>query len=224
MRKKMRLCFFLLAIGILASLAALTQGQNQILIVSGRSGSVPVVQINGRNYVEVEALARMAGASLTMNGNQFTLTLSPDGQELQAATPSSSGSNPGFSSDFLRAGIEAMTSIREWHTALASAIENQFPISQAGLAPYQATAMTDLRLAQTAITTDGDRGAMQLITNVFQKMKQLSDKYVAKRANMTYIAPDSLQNDALNQNILVCGKSLGAMAASGQFVDDSSCH
>jgi len=52
-------------------------------------------------------------------------------------------------------------------------------------------------------------------------MKQLSDKYAAKRA---YIAPDALRNDSLNQSIIACGKSLGAMAASGQFVDDGTCN
>jgi hypothetical protein len=40
---------------------------------------------------------------------------------------------------------------------------------------------------------------------------------------MTYISPDGLENDSLNQRIMSCGHSLGAMAASGQFVDDGSC-
>jgi hypothetical protein len=41
---------------------------------------------------------------------------------------------------------------------------------------------------------------------------------------MTYIAPGALKSDALEQSIVACGKSLGAMAASGQFVDDATCH
>jgi len=40
---------------------------------------------------------------------------------------------------------------------------------------------------------------------------------------LTYIAPDALQQDSLNQKILTCGRSLGAMAASGQFSDNGSC-
>jgi hypothetical protein len=44
------------------------------------------------------------------------------------------------------------------------------------------------------------------------------------RASLTYIAPDALQNDELNQRIITCGHFLGAMAASGQFSDDASCH
>jgi hypothetical protein len=51
----------------------------------------------------------------------------------------------------------------------------------------------------------------------------LTDKYAAARANMNYISRDALQNDDLNQRFMACGHSLGAMAASGQFVDDGSC-
>ena len=54
-------------------------------------------------------------------------------------------------------------------------------------------------------------------------MVKLTDKYVAARSNLTYISPDALQNDGLNQRFVACGRSLGAMAASGQFVDDGSC-
>jgi hypothetical protein len=52
----------------------------------------------------------------------------------------------------------------------------------------------------------------------------MSDKYVAKRANMNYIAPDSLESDALNQSVVSCGKSLGTMAADGHFFDEATCH
>jgi hypothetical protein len=55
-------------------------------------------------------------------------------------------------------------------------------------------------------------------------MAKLSDKYVNARANLTYISPDALATDSLNQRIITCGHALGAMAASGQFSDDSSCY
>jgi hypothetical protein len=91
------------------------------------------------------------------------------------------------------------------------------------LAPYRAQASTNLHLASTAVSTASDRSAYQLLSNEFQNMVKLSDKYVNARANMTYISPDALENDSLNQRIVTCGRSLGAMAASGQFVDDGSC-
>jgi hypothetical protein len=79
-------------------------------------------------------------------------------------------------------------------------------------------------LTSVAATTPADRNAYQLLNNVYQTMGKLSDKYVKMRASMTYIAPDALQNDELNQRIMTCAHSLGAMAASGQFSDEASCH
>jgi hypothetical protein len=123
----------------------------------------------------------------------------------------------------LNAAIEQAATLREWHTALASAIQNGYPLTADMLAPYRAQATTNLRLASVAVSTDSDRSAYQLLNNVFQNMGKLADKYAAMRANMTYISPDALQNDSSNQRLVACGHSLTAMAASGQFVDDGSC-
>jgi hypothetical protein len=123
----------------------------------------------------------------------------------------------------LNAAIEEAATLREWHAALASSIANGYPLSAGSLAPYRAQATTNLRLASAAVSTDSDRSAYQLLSNLFQNMAKLADKYVAARANMTYISPDALQNDSSNQGLITCGRSLSAMAASGQFVDDGSC-
>ena len=42
---------------------------------------------------------------------------------------------------------------------------------------------------QVAVSTQSDQGAAQLISNAYQKMKQLSNKYVAKRANLEFVGP-----------------------------------
>jgi hypothetical protein len=216
--------WMLLALLIIAPLA-ITHAQTQSLTVDGLSGSVPVTQINGKNYVDIEALARLINGTVTVKGNQVLLTLpaASAGGDTGAAGNSSVPVTD-FSRDFLRAAIEAMSNIREWHSALASTIENQYLLSKETMAPFQSQATTNLRLAQTTASTDADRKGAKLVTNVFDKMKQLSDKYVAMRASASYIAPDALKNDALNQSIVACGHALGAMAASGSFSDDVSCH
>jgi hypothetical protein len=221
----MRRIWMIVPVALIASVVAMSQGQTQTLVVSGHAGSVPALQVSGRNYVEVEALARLISGALSFNGNQIILTLPAPGGSA-AATPAAAPSpapNTAFSREFLRAGIEAMSTIREWHSALASAIGNGYPVTEDGLSQYSAQAMTNLRLAQTAAKTDADQQAAQLVANEYRKMKQLSDKYVAKRENMNYISPGALKNDPLNQGIIACGKSLGAMAASGQFTDDGEC-
>jgi hypothetical protein len=78
-------------------------------------------------------------------------------------------------------------------------------------------------LAETAALTPADHRAFQLLNNGFQNMENLADKYINRRADLTYISPDSLKNDELDQHLIACGRSLRSMAASGQFVDDGSC-
>jgi hypothetical protein len=218
---------FLVVPGIVLSQNA---NQNRTLIINGQSTQVPVVQVNGRSYVDLEALASVVNGSLSFAGGQIALSVplgsATSAPAVTAARPASSpapASNPGFSKGFLNAGIEEAATLREWHTALASAIQNGYPVTAAMLAPYRAQATTNLRLASTAASTDSDHSAYQLLNNEFQNMVKLTDKYVAARANMTYISPDALENDSLNQRFVACGHSLGAMAASGQFVDDGSC-
>jgi len=211
----MRNVWWVAALAIIVPALAMSQGKIQELAVSGHKGSVPVTQINQRNYVEVEALAQLVSGSLSFHGNRMTLTLT--GNEAAAEE------KVGLSRDFLRAGIEEMSTIREWHSALATAIENQFPVTPEVLGPYEAAAAKNLGLAQVAAVTDADRNAAQLITNEYQKMKQLSDSFLAKRAAATYIQADALESDTLNQSVIACWRSLEAIAASGQFTNDATC-
>lgn len=200
-----------------------SQGSTQSLVVSG-GGSVPIVQLNGRNYVDVEALARAAKGSLSFQGSQVFLTLSAAGN---AAAPepvtSSSAPDNRFSPSFLRAGIEAMSALREWHSALASAIENGYPLTQAGLSRYEGQATADVRLAQAAVQTTTDRRGAELIDNAHRRMKELSEKYVAMRVKMNYVATDALQHDPLDQSLVACGKALAAMEASDQYSYEAAC-
>ncbi len=221
---------FLLVVSGIA--VAQDANQNRTLIVNGQSANVPVIQVNGRSYVDLEALARAANGSLSFSGNMIALTLPgppANANTTSPSTPSASASaappaaNPGFSQAFLQAAIEQMSTVREWHTALAAAIQNGTPVAANWLLPYRNQAATNLRLASVAIQTNSDRRAFQLLTNEFQNMAKLADKYIAARANLTYISPNALRDDDLNQRIVTCGHSLGAMAASGQFVDDGSC-
>jgi hypothetical protein len=211
-----------LAATLVLSPVAQPQASTQSLIVSG-GGSVPIRQLNGRNYVNVEALARAANGALSFNGSQVILTLSPAANSAAPQQTPNSATDNQFSRGFLRAGIEAMSALREWHTALASSIENGYPIAQAGLTRYEGQAMTDVRVMQVAVQTDADRQGAQLIENARQKMEQLSGKYVAMRANMNYVATDALQNDPSDQSLVTCGKALAAMAASGQYTNEAAC-
>jgi hypothetical protein len=227
MRQKMLSSGFMLLAFLAFPALARSQSmqQNGTLLVSGQSGQVPVLQINGRSYVDIEALARIANGSLGFKGNQITLTLpASSGNTPTAAPPASLPASAGFSKDFLKAGIEEMTEIREWRGALVNAVHNGYPVTDEFVAGYRGQATTNLSLASVAVSTDSDRKGFQLLSNEFDNMQKLSNKILAARKNMNYISSDALKNDPLDQKILNCARSLASMAVSGQFQDDGSCH
>ena len=210
-----------LALGalLIVPLIALSQTgrQRRTLIVNGRPGELALLQLEGRSYVDLEELARLANASISFSGNQTLLTL--PGCSPRASEPAS----PGFSKEFLRAGIEEMGAIREWRSAVTYAIQRGLPVTEEWVGSLRASATQSLGLTAVAVNTDDDRSALQLLTNEYNFMKQLSDRLVAAGKSMTYISPDDLKNDLLNQQIGACGRALEAMAANGQFADDGSC-
>lgn len=202
-----------------------TAQQSGTLAVSGHSGEAPVIQAGGRSYVDIEALARLTSGSLSFNGNQVILTLPGTARAARPATPPAKPPAPaGLSRDFMKAGIEAMAEIREWRSALEGAVRYGFPPGDSWLSRYRGSAATSVTLASAAATTDDDRKTFQLLDNEFNNMQKLSDKMLSTRKSMTYIAPDALQSDPLDQKILACGQALASMAAAGQFQDAASCH
>jgi hypothetical protein len=208
--------------GLALSLAA---QQNGTLIISGQPGHAPVLQINGRSYVDIETLARLTNGSLGFKGNEITLTLPAfAASTTTVAPPANQLANSEFSKNFLNAGIEAMSVIREWRGALVNAVQNGYPVTDGLVAGYQAQAAKNFRLASVAASTDSDRSAFQLLSNELDNMQKLSNKILAARKNMNYISPDALKDAPLDQQILSCARSLASMAASGRFQDDGSCH
>ena len=195
--------------------------QNRTLIVTGHSGEAAVAEMGGHSYVEIESLARLVSGSLSFNGNQIILTLPHAGASASTTTQASSS---GFSKDFLKAGIEEMSVIREWRVTLRNAVQRGYPITEDWVGAFQARAEQSLRLVSLAATTESDKSAFQLLTNEFNNMKSLSGRFLEANKSRTYVAPESLDNDPLDQRILNCARGLAAMAASGQFTDDGSCH
>ena len=83
--------FVALALAPIVSVMAVPQRQAETLVVSGHAGSVPVIQINGRSYVEVESLARLANGSLKLIGKGRKLSfLAPRDQTLPGQSRKSS--------------------------------------------------------------------------------------------------------------------------------------
>jgi hypothetical protein len=215
MRKFLPVAFLSLAVlGV-----AQTPQSGGTLAVAGRPGKTPVIQIDGRSYVEVEALARLVEGSVSFKANQITLTVPASTPDAAEPKP-----KPGFSPGFLKAGIEQMTVIREWRIAIVNAIQNGYPLSGEWVESYRLTAESKLALAGAAALTDSDRSGLVLLTNENANMQKWSASYLEMQKNLTHISPDSLQNDSLNQQILTCAQGLAALAADGRYQDVASCH
>jgi hypothetical protein len=200
--------------------------QGSVLVVSGHNGTVPVIHRNGRWYAEVEGLARVTGGTLGFQGSRIVLTLptaaaAPPVQVAQAAP----APNTGFSREFLTAGVEQMTVIREWRSAVENAVRTNSPVDESWVSYYRRTAQDKMGLATAAATTDADRKALPLLQSEMGMIGQLTDRFLALRKTLTYVDPTALDNDPLDQKITACAQGMAAMAVpGGPFEDVTACH
>jgi hypothetical protein len=191
--------------------------QSGTIAVDGYSGKIPVVRINGKSYVDVDALARITNGSVGYPGNQMTLTIPPP-------DPRNAAPKKGFSPEFLRAGIEAMATIREWRAALQHAVQNNYPVTDDWVGGFRREAESRRALAGVAATTDDDRSGLMLFDMEMALMQKLSDNYQSLSKSSTYVTADSFNRDPLNQQVLDCAHGLSAMAGGGQYQDVNVCH
>jgi hypothetical protein len=195
--------------------------QSGSFILSGHSGQAPLIQISGRSYVAVDALARLMSGSLSYQGSQITMTLptSAAGSVPRGSHPATSG----LSKDFSNATIETLSDIREWRSALLNAVEHSQPVTEAWMENYRSQANKNLHLTYVAATTNSDRNALQLLSKEFDHMQELNDKILTARKKLSYITAESVTKDPLDQKIMSCAHSLAAMATSGEFQDNGLC-
>src|SRR5271157_2157103 len=217
-RNAIRTSVMLVAILLLPLLILLAQ-ETSSLLIEGPQGQTRVIQVQGKHYVEVDEVARITGASLRFAGNQIILSLPGSDTPAQTAPQPAAG----LSKPFLTGGIETMREILEWHAALKNAIERGYPLSDTWFGNYRRQIRSSLAQTQAAASTDLDQKAFPLLTNEFNTMNALTDKYLKISVSRDFLAPDSLDSDPLNQKFLTCWQSLASMASSNQFVDDGSC-
>ena len=225
LRSRLALFIALVSFSSLPVLVKLSAApQNRTLVLTGHPGELTVMEMGGRYYVDVEALTRAANGSIQFKGNQIVLTLSTSTANTPATDSHASPSTTsGFSKDFLRAAIEEMSVIREWRSALINAVRQGNPVTEDWVASFRGQAQENLRLVSVAASTDADRNALRLLNNEFTNLKKLTDRFVEANRSRTYVSPNALDDDPLDQKILSCAHSLAAMAANNQFVDDGSC-
>ncbi|HET6930529.1 MAG TPA: hypothetical protein VFI45_09435 [Candidatus Acidoferrum sp.] len=220
-RNAIRSSMMLLTTPLLPLLVLVAQ-ETSALLVEGRQGQAKVIQVQGKNYVEVDELAQVTGGSLRFVGNQIILRL-PGSDTPVRAVQLAPEPAAGLSKPFLTGGIETMREILEWHAALKNGIERGYPLSDTWFGNFRRQIRSSLAQTEAAASTDMDQKAFPLLTNEFNTMNTLTDKYLKIEVSREYLAPNSLDSDPLNQKLLACWQSLASMASSNQFVDDGSC-
>ncbi len=208
-----------IALALPVFISAQSAPHPQTLVVNGQAGKTTVVQVNGRSFVDVEALAQIANGTVAFKDNQITLTVPA------SASSGASGqqSPPGFSKEFLSAAIESIAAVREWRTGIATAIENSISVTDSWVSAFQRQANDSLRQASVAAITGTDRATLQLLTNEYNNMQKWSDQIIAARKTLQYMSADQMSSDPLFQQILTCSHSLATVVASGQFQDEPAC-
>lgn len=220
---------FLTSLFLIGVIFAQTKKQSSTLVVNGHAADAAVVQINGRDYVDLQTLARLTNGSVAYRGNQVVLTFPDESSSVSTSTPvSDQPTDSSFSPDFMKAGIEEIALMREWASPLAYAIQNGYPITEQWVSGYRDQAAHGLRLASVAAKTGADRNALQLLTNEFEAVRDWSNKLVEARKTMDTaryaMSETALKEDPLSQKIVTCGRFLGPMLGSGSYQDDPSCH
>jgi hypothetical protein len=208
---------------LLLPLLILVAQETSSLLIEGPQGKTTVIQMQGKNYVEVDELARITGGSLSFARNQIILTLPVSGDTPSHPSQSAPTQMVGLSRPFLAAGIETMRQILEWHAALKTAIERGYPLSDVWIGNFRRQIQASLKHTEAMASTEMDEKAFPLLTNEFNTINALTDEYIKITVSRDYLEPDSLNRDPLNQKLLTCSQSLASMASSNQFVDDGSC-
>ncbi len=205
---------------IILSAWAMGQRRNMVLVIAGYQGEATVIDVNGKPFVDLRALAHMTNSSVTFEGDRVVMQPGMGG-----------GSSPtpveeGFSREFTSSAIEAIASMREWGSTLVMAIESGFPIGNS-IAPYRGRAVDALRLASTAVANQADRDGLELLNREFRMVENWSNKLVNARNSLSAakytMSDDALRGDPEFQAIVRCGQFLGPMFATGRFRDDGSC-
>lgn len=207
---------------------AQTKPQVVTVVINGQSGKAAMISIEGRGYVDLAALVRIANGTLDFQTKQIVLAFPQSGGNAPATVSPDQTDQSSMSHDFMKAGVEAITLMREWGSPLVYAIENGYNVTDNWVAGYRDKAADGLRIASLAAKTSADRNALQLLTNEFEALRDWSNKLVQAHKKMDVgkyaLSRGALKNEPESQKIITCGHFLALMLAGGSFQDDASCH
>src|SRR5665213_2070146 len=225
----------ILALGFALSLAAVLSAQalppmahnasDKVLVVNGKTVEAKVRQIDGRSYVDIEALAQATNGAVTVEPNRVVLTLPTQDSSIARASPPQS--QQGLSKDFASAAIAEVAEMREWRGVIGTMVTYGLAVSGTWAQDNRERVDQGLRQTTLAASTDADKNALQLLQNESDSLTSWANDVVAARQALNgakTLDSNSQQSDPALAKIMSCSRFLNVMLVSGTFSDDGSCH
>jgi hypothetical protein len=199
---------------------------DKVFIVNGKTLGAKALQIDGRSYVDIEALAEALKGAVTVKSDQIVLTISvQESGTSRGAAPMRETQR--LSKDFASAAIAKLAEMREWRGAIGTMVTYGLAASEAWAEEYRERVDEGLRQTMLATSTDGDENSLQLLKNESNSLEGWASEVLAARQALNgakTVDPNALQNDPVLTKITSCGRFLDAHLISGAFSDDGSCH
>jgi hypothetical protein len=234
-------------IGLVLSLAGLLMAQTtppapapprKSLVVEGKTLDGAVIQVGGRSYVDVEALAEAVGGPVTIESTRVVLNMTPAGAG--GSTPAAQTGAAGaaaetvavtlpdaMSRDFMRTSIAMLSEMREWRGAVGVVVSTGIPVTGTWPQDYNSQVETSLSQAMVAASNGADQDALQLLQNEYGNLRDWAANVIGARQALNAaqsVDPNALANDKTLQKITACSQFLNSMLVSGTYTDNASCH
>jgi len=220
--------FVLLLAGVLSAqgTSPAQSAPEKVLVVNGKTVEAKVRQIDGRSYVDIEALAQATNGAFTVEPTRIVLTI-PAAETGAAPAAATAQAAPGLSRDFASAAIAEVAEMREWRGVLRTMVTYGLAVSGAWDQDYRERVDEGLRQTTLAASTDEDRSALQLLRNQSANLTGWANEVMTARQSLNgskTVDPNALQNDPALAKITNCSRFLNSMLVSGAYSDDGSCH
>jgi hypothetical protein len=200
---------------------------DKVLIVNGKTVETKVRQIDGRSYVDVEALAQATNGAVTVEPNQIVLTIPVQDYNGGRGGGAAAQLTQGLSKDFASAAIADVAEMREWRGVIGTMVTYGLAVSGTWAQDNRRRVDEGLRQTTLAASTDADRNALQLLKNESASLAGWANDVMAEREALNgakTLDSNSQQNDPMLAKITTCSRFLNAMLVSGEYSDDGSCH
>src|SRR5579863_6580255 len=191
----------LLALGFVLSFAGILpaqgtapapNGSDKVLVFNGKTVETKVRQIDGRSYVDIEALAQATRGAVTVEPNRVVLTI-----PIQDSSPALAPNPEGLSRNFASAAIAEVAEMREWRGAIGTMITYGLVVSGTWAQEYRERVDEGHGQSTLAASTDADRNALQLLKNESDSLAGWANDVSAARKVLngeTTVDPNALQN------------------------------